>query len=661
MSTTMIAMGIIASVVGVALAGLTAIVGRGLRSHRIAQVILAMSTAIGATVSVAFLVARHAPLAVWSFPSLYGMTFVLYPLGAVFFALVSTVACAASIYAIRYVADHAAAYRIPHLNAATAVFVLGMQGVLLAHSVIAFMLAWEAMSIAAFFLIMADRAEQSIRAALTYVVVTHLGAAAILSGFFILSGGNAFVDYATLVARAAGRSPTQLLVAATLFLIGFGSKAGLVPLHGWLPEAHPQAPSHISALMSGAMLKVAVYGFMLTMTLLPPLPGGFGIAVLAVGLCSGIAGALGAAVNRDIKQTLAWSSIEHLGIIFSMLGLSLFASAHGLAALAGIAAAAALFHCVAHALFKSGLFLTAGAVVHATHTRSLEGMGGIARRMPMTSVAFLILVLSAAALPPFGAFYSEWTFLRGIVGTLHAADPLVLAVLVVTLCASACIGGIGIFAMIKLFAIASLGQPRSDGALHAVEAPRLLRYPILALAAGMLAAGAWATALFRLLGADAIAPTAARGNLVAAGGTISPGVVLGILLGALALAAVAGRIASGRMRFRSAPTWDCGQPITAAMEYTATAFGAPMRFFFRSIIQHHKVIASTPVVATNAYIRTRSMTLASRMLSMTYIQQPVVNLLLWKSAQLRRLQNGAIQFYLILIFIALTATLVLAV
>ncbi|MBI2483519.1 hypothetical protein HYV74_05080 [Candidatus Uhrbacteria bacterium] len=655
--------GILVSIAGTLSAALLALCGRGLWTHRMVQVVLAMSTATGAVAGVVFLFGNRVPVLFDAVDVLYGLRLVLHPLAAIFFVIVNGIACAAALYAIPYVAAHQRTYHVPMVNSAVAVFVFGMQTVLLASNVIGFMFSWELMSMASFFLVMADRDEASVKAAMLYLVMTHLGAAAILAGFSVLGGGNPLLDFSALATSARSLSSPYILLAFALFFFGFGSKAGLVPLHVWLPEAHPQAPSHVSALMSGVMLKIAVYGFILTaMMLLPGLPPGIGMLVAGVGLVSAVAGSLAAAANRDIKQTLAWSSVENLGLIFCMLGVHMFAASRGMPELAGTAAAAALFHCVVHAIFKSGLFLTAGGIVHAMHTRSLERMGGLAVRMPVLSGAFLVLALGASALPPFGAFFGEWMFLRGLIHAFVGADAGTMAFLLAVFSGFVFASSMAIFAMVKLFAIACVGQPRSAAAAHAQEPPRGLVYPVLLLAVGMIMSGVAAATILRAIGMEYLVRTdRVFAPIVVSGSVLQPAGLAGMVILALVLAFLFRRLWTGDPRERTYPTWDCGQPITAAMEYTATAFSAPIRFFFRPILQNRKIVTTAAVVATNAYVRSHTMTFASRSLWMEYLHLPIARLITWKSTQIRKLQNGTIQFYLILIFLALLVALVIAV
>ncbi|MDO8622286.1 MAG: proton-conducting transporter membrane subunit [bacterium] len=659
---TAIRIGIIVSMAGTMCAGIVALLG-GTRAHRVSQWLLTVSAGVGMIASAAFLFSASVPLRIIGGATDTGLRFDLNRLSAIFSVMVNLVAALSAVYAIRYIGGKGSPYRVPSLDALVAVFIIGMQALLLTTNVIGFMVCWEIMSIASFFLVMADREERSISAALLYLVMTHLGAAAILAGFFVVSGGSAFMGFSAITEHASALTPGSTLLAFVLFLVGFGSKAGLVPLHVWLPEAHPQAPSHVSALMSAAMLKMAVYGFIVTtFTMLPQLSVGYGMTIIVVGLGSGVYGALHAVINRDVKQTLAWSSIENLGLIFTMLGVSMFAASAGMRPLADVALIAALFHAFAHAVYKCGLFLSAGIIVHATHTRDLERMGGLAKRMPVLAGSLLILVLTAAALPPFGAFFGEWLFLQGIIGTLAQAEPFVAAVLVVTFCVVVLVSGLAIFAMIKLFAIAMLGLPRSAEAERATEPAMSLRVPVVILACLSMAMGALAPRILMTFDVAAVvAPGTWAMAIRPAGGSIIPLALLLALMVAWGTAYLVRVAMAYRPRVRMFRTWDCGQPIHAGMEYTATAFSAPIRFFFRGLLQSRKEIVCSPVISTNAFVARCDMVMRERLLWMEYLHLPIARFLLQKSAQVKRLQSGVIQFYLILMFLALLVTLVVTV
>ena len=481
---------ILLSLFGTILSALIAFISAKGQGHRAVMILLALSTGVGALSSALFLLGGQTQLIVLQSAWLFGTPFVLTTLSALFFFLLNTIACLASVYAIKYVEQYAEIYNVRILDALMAIFVFGMQGVLLSGTPFGFLFFWEVMSLSSFFLVMADKEAASVRSALFYLIMTHLGAGAILAGFMILSGESNFESFTRLAVLAQNLPPATLFGVFLLFLFGFGSKAGLVPFHVWLPEAHPQAPSHISALMSGVMLKMALYGFLvMVFGVLPAAGTTASLIVIALGLLSALYGVIYAVLERDVKRVLAFSSIENMGIIFTMVGVAMFTQAQGLSDFSHVAIGAALLFAVAHAFFKSGLFLGAGVMVHAAHSRSLEVMGGIAKRMPAFSGAMLVLALSAAALPPFSAFMAEWVFIQNIVSNLATMQPLVQGVLVLVLAMMALVGGLALFAMVKFFGIGFLAEPRSEHVAHA-HAPELtISLPIYLLAACSVAIG----------------------------------------------------------------------------------------------------------------------------------------------------------------------------
>ncbi|KKW32398.1 MAG: NADH dehydrogenase (Quinone) [Candidatus Uhrbacteria bacterium GW2011_GWA2_52_8d] len=367
-----------ASLLFTTLSGVVALGGRSLVFHKLSQTLLAVSGVLGLVASFKIFLAPETGLQILVEFAEFFPVFQLDLFGAIFFSLISFVSVLCAVYAGPYLRSYQETYHLPSLNALVAAFVLGMQMVILSQSPLAFMTGWEVMSIASFFLVMSDRSQDSIRAALLYLVMTHLGAAAILAGFLFLSQGSLFIDFSTL-ASLAWTAPSWLLwTCFGLFFFGFGSKAGLVPLHVWLPEAHPAAPSHISAFMSGVMLKVAIYGFLrVLLFILPPIGTTASLIILGFGLLTALYGVLYAVVDRDFKRTLAFSSIENIGLIFTMIGVAFFASSVGLEGLYQTAIVAAVFFTIAHAIFKTGLFLASGVVVRAVHSRNLEKMGGL--------------------------------------------------------------------------------------------------------------------------------------------------------------------------------------------------------------------------------------------------------------------------------------------
>lgn len=478
------------------------------------------------------------------------------------------------------------------LGVFTGLFTTGMLLVVLADDAFLFMVAWELMSLSSYFLVAFhhDNAANR-RAAFLYLLMAHVGGLAILLCYGVLAsfGGSFSFD----AMRAAEIPFAWASVAFTLAFIGFGMKAGLVPLHAWLPEAHPVAPSHISALMSGVMLKMGVYGFIrVVFHLIGQFHWQWGVCVLTIGSVSALMGVLYALMQHDLKRLLAYHSVENLGIIFIGLGLALLFLSTGHQALGGLALIAALYHTVNHALFKALLFLGAGAILHSTHERDLEQMGGLLRRMPWTGLFFLVGCISISALPPFNGFVSEWLTFQAALqawqldsGVLRSIIPIASAVLALT-------GALAAACFVKVYGVAFLGRARSRHVRRARAAPLGMRAGQGVLAALCLLLGVFPTTVIdiinvvpqQILGAG-LPQATAQGWLwltPISSDTASYSAPLLIFLLALVAAVVAWTLRRGTARrVRRCDAWDCGFVVpTAHMQYTATAFAQPIRRVF---------------------------------------------------------------------------------
>ncbi len=475
-------------------------------------------------------------------------------------------------------------------GARLAIFAFAMIGVLVAQSVAAFAIAWEVMSLVSAFLVGTHHERRDVRRALlSYVLVSQFGALCIVTELALLganAGSYAFGD----IARSAPSLPAVMRATTiALALVGFGSKAGLVPLHFWLPRAHPVAPANASALLSGVMLKVAVYGLLVTtFALAAPLPLGWAITIVIAGLVTALTGALYAAVDSDVKRLLAYSSIEHLGIIVATLGLSLAALAVDRPQIAQLALVALFVHALGHGIFKSLLFLCAGNVVSATHTTDLEHLGGLGRTLPLTAFFAAFGCAAAAALPPLIGFASEWLVFRSFASLLPGTPALVQVVVTLAIAMLALTGGLAGLAFVKLFGVAFLGEPRARIA-HARERADISTAGLLWLAALALGLG--------LMPAVAVAPLAAiAGRLSGVSGAAIGGLpTLPVLLAVCPLLGGIGTLLLARAGgVRSIPTWTCGSSVTPRSQYTATAFSKPIRRIFGFVLfPDHREIRET--------------------------------------------------------------------
>lgn len=585
-------------------------------------------------------------------------------LSAIFFTLVSLIAALVGVYGIRYLEIYKNIYNPRLTQFLTAFFVLGMQGVLFANNTFSFLFFWELMSITSFFLVIADRTKESVKAAFLYFIMTHLGASAILGGFLILGQGVLLFDFGKIASMTASMSPDLVAMAFLLFLFGFGSKAGLVPFHVWLPEAHPQAPSNISALMSGLMLKIAVYGFIKVVFSFALLPDWAGLVVIFLGLLSGFVGVLYAVIERDIKRAFACSSIENMGIIFTMLGVALYLLAQGevgeMTVMAGVVLSFAILHAINHAFFKTGLFLASGVVLSRFHSKRLEVMGGLAKLMPLFSFAFLLVILASLPLPPFGTFFGEWGFIQGMIALLYSpALPInFLVVILIILALLGLISGLAVFAMVKIFGISMLGLPRSGHIEEKTEkSDYIMIIPILVLGLGVVMLGFFSKNVIAWLMGYAGFLTANTPSVVAAGKQLSSESLFLTLAFFLIMAYVIKRIFVKGGLERSYQTWDCGQPIDASMEYTSSAFSAPIRFFFLNILGRDKILKSTPVVETNSWIRNYEFTLSLKSVWKDRLYEPIAKVFGFVADGMKKIQGGRIQYYLLFFLGTLIVTL----
>jgi hydrogenase-4 component B len=582
---------------------------------------------------------------------------------AFFLGLVGLGVALVSPYAIEYLARYRTTYSLPWLALAYGAFVIGMEAVISAPNVLLFLFAWELMSVSAYFLVVADGEHASLRAGLMYLIMTQIGFLAIASGLLLLASGDPLATWASVAANAENLSAWTRGAAFLLLFAGFGSKAGLVPLHQWLPYAHPQAPSHASALLSGVMLKVALFGFIEAVSLFPNIPLWAGVLLILVGLLSAFFGALHAVVEDDLKRLLAWSSIENMGLIFSALGIMFALATLPEFSLQPVLMSGALVfvfaHSLNHLLFKSSLFMTAGTIVSAVHTRDLDALGGLAKRWPVFAGVALALVCSAAALPPFGTFFGEWAYLQslalGFAASLPIAASAVLVLGIVGL-----VSGLALFAFVKLFSTVFLGRSRSDAAQHAEALPPLLVASpmlgaILLLLSGPFAFPFLADRIGGFTTGDMLSPV----TLVPSA-AIHPLMIVALILGMGAISILLVRAYGGRLRMRATGTWDCGAPLTPRMEETATGFAASIRFFFRSFVIAQKTLIATPVVATNPWIASHRLSWSVASFWERTFYEPLVRVVAYGTSVMRRLQGGIVQIYLLLMLVALIIVLFIA-
>ncbi|HEY8874323.1 MAG TPA: proton-conducting transporter membrane subunit [Stellaceae bacterium] len=480
-----------------------------------------------------------------------------------------------------------------HLNLLTAAMAL----VITARDGLLFLLAWELMALAPFFLVIFDDRQASVRhAAWTYLAATHLGTVFLLV-MFVLVGGLAGTSDFSGYAAVLRDNPTLSSGVFVLALVGFGSKAGIVPAHVWLPEAHPVAPSHASALMSGAMIKVGIYGLVRILTLLGTPPAWWGWVLIAAGASSGVLGVLYAVAQHDLKRLLAYSSVENIGIILLGLGVGVLGLAHGMTTLAVIGFAAGLLHVLNHSIFKGLLFLGAGAVQHAAHTLELEELGGLLKRMKWTGTTFLVGAAAIVGLPPLNGFVSEFLlFYAGFLGLVQPTVNVAVAGLI-TLVAMGLISGLAAACFAKAFGIVFLGSARSHEAAEAHEAAwpmcAAMAIPaVLCVAIGLAAPLVVSSLASVVAGASGLSEGQVRASLGVV--TASLGIVVAVFAVLVVVAGLAWVLRAHRLAragTRRAPVWGCGfLRGTPRMQYTASSFAQPLTTQFRLFVRNRETL-----------------------------------------------------------------------
>lgn len=543
------------------------------------------------------------------------------------------------------------------------VFLASMTLVVLADDAYAFMVMWETMALSSFFLVTANhRIVEIQRAGYLYLLIAHVGAIGILLCFGVLQANSG--DYTFANMRAQDLAPFWAAIAFLLALFGFGAKAGIVPLHVWLPEAHPAAPSPVSALMSGVMLKTAIYGVLrVYFDLLHLQVWWWGLLLLVVGLATALFGVVFAAAQVDMKRLLAYSSIENIGLMFAGIGLTVLFSAYGMRPMAALALTAVLYHVASHAFFKSLLFVGTGAVLHATGERNLGKLGGLIRYMPWAAWFTLIAVLASAGLPPLAGFVSEWLLLQSFLFSPGLPSSFLDMLIPVVAALIALIAALAGYTMVKFFGIIFLGQPREAKLAQARDASGWERVGMLWLVGGCIALGLLPVDFIALIdpvthflvGAGLRDTVGAHGWLLVPvaieRASYGPAIFLLGVAASFALAFLLVRLFyHGRLR-RTAP-WDCGHPWqNARMQDTAEGFGQPIRQIFEPFFRMERELP-TPFDAAPRY----HVSVGDHFWHWLYL--PLAAGIERLARLIGRLQQGRIAVYLLYSFLTLIALLV---
>ncbi|MEO9294902.1 MAG: hydrogenase 4 subunit B [Nitrososphaera sp.] len=599
-------------------------------------------------------------------------------MSAFFMLIIGLVTLAVSIYSIGYSSEYYEKRSVKALGFLFNLFVLSMILVTASDNVFSFLVFWEAMSLASFFLVIYEHEnEGSIRSGMTYIVMTHLGTAFILGSFLAMyfqTGSLSFDSF------RSPESPMPAYIKDIVFvlaLVGFGTKAGLVPMHVWLPQAHPSAPSNVSALMSAVMIKTAIYG-LARVTLdfaAPDSPDSawWGMLMVVAGSASALIGVLYAAIEKDIKRALAFSSIENIGIIILGLGLSVVFMSFGLQALAAVALLAAMYHSLNHAAFKSLLFMGAGSVLFGTHTKNMEQLGGLAKKMPWTALLFLIGAIAISGLPPLNGFASEWLTMQALLSSYQVPNVALQVSISFASITFALTAGVALATFVRMFGATFLSRPRSKEAEHAMESPKTM-IAGMGIAAGLcvvfgilpFAATSMITSSFGIDGSVAsfnmlTVPYSVNG-IEAISSMSMPAVA--VMMGAVAAAIVGFVFTSGSRKTarKIYSTWDCGfGELNERMEYTATSLSQPIRTVFRALYKPRMAISKDRYSDSNPYMK-KSMRVESETKDIfdDRLYVPAVKTTVAFFDRVRRIQTGKVNAYLLYVMITLALLLLLA-
>jgi len=585
------------------------------------------------------------------------------PLSAFFVLLLGGASLGVSLFSAGYFKTMAGA-TLGLLCLEYHLFLVGMTLVVLADDAYMFMVAWETMALSSYFLVTTDHSIPEIRkAGYLYLLVAHVGAIAILLSFGVMQGGHGIGAYTFDAMRGAHLTAFWSSVAFLLALFGFGAKAGMLPMHVWLPEAHPAAPSPVSALMSGVMLKTAIYGILrVTFDLLGTQLWWWGVLALTLGLITAVFGVMFAAVQGDMKRLLAYSSIENIGLLLVGIGLTIIFHVYGKNALAALSLTATLYHSLNHAMFKSLLFVGTGAILHSTGERNMGRLGGLIHRMPWAAMLMLVGVLAIAGLPPLNGFVSEWLMLQAFLLSPGLPNNYINMLVPVAAAVIALAAALAAYVMVKFYGVIFLGQPREKVLEHAHDAGRWERSGMIWLALVCVALGL--APVFVVQQIDLVSKMligTALGNAANNWVFLTPVdterasysplyFLLAVLAVMLLTTILVRRFYHGRVR-RSAP-WDCGFPAqTPRMQDTAEGFGQPIRRIFEPFFKIEREVPSP--FDTHPRYHGQS---DDRLWDILYL--PIKHLAERLSSMASLLQHGRIHLYLAYTFVTLIVLLV---
>jgi len=596
-------------------------------------------------------------------------------LSAFFIFIITLIALVSSVYGIGYAKHYYKKYSLGALGFFYNFFILGMILVVSSCNAMFFLIVWEMMSLTSYFLVVFENKEKNnIKAGSLYFIMTHIGTAFIMIAFFLLYQYTGSFDFGVIKNNIDNVPVSAQNAIFFLTLIGFGTKAGIIPFHIWLPKAHPAAPSHVSALMSGVMIKTGIYMLIrIFMDIISEIPAWWGVVVLIVGCVSSVLGVLYALTEHDIKKLLAYHSIENIGIILLGFGSSLVFWSLNLEPLAIIALIAALFHTLNHAVFKALLFLGAGSVISQTHTRNIEKYGGLIKYMPQTAFFFLIGAMAISALPPFNGFFSEWMTFQSLFTGIRTLNTGVQWVFIFAVGSLALTGGLAAACFVKAFGAMFLAKPRSEEAKHAKESGFSLRISMAVLAILCLIIGVFSGSVVKII-SDVVhglsifktsgIPFSSNINVFRMNDDfafISTPLIFIILLLTIACTFFTIYLLTKNRKVTLGRTWDCGTDLNGRMEITATGFSRSIIIIFKRILRPTKQNL-IELDNNNAYIqKTNTVKLGIKDVYHTYFYYPIQEFFVKTSGYIKMIQSGNINAYVLYIFLILVALILLIV
>lgn len=613
----------------------------------------------------------------WTIPNVipfFNLEIFVDGVSAFFLLIIGIVSFAVSLYSIGYSKEYQVEKRTSALGFLFNTFILSMILVVTSNNAFFFLMFWELMSLTSFFLVIYDHnKEDNLKSGMTYLVMTHFGTAFIFASFllgYIQTGSFSFDSF-----RNSSASFPLLIknLVFVLAFIGFGTKAGMIPLHTWLPKAHPSAPSNVSALMSAVMIKIGIYGMIRTIFDfsgfgMSPDFAWWGMLLVATGSASALIGVLYAVVEHNIKRALAFHSIENIGIILIGLGLSVVFASFNLTAFSVLALVASMYHTINHAVFKGLLFMGAGAVVSATKTKNVEDLGSLIKQMPWTALLFLIGAISIAGLPPFNGFISEWLTLQSLLSSYQIPSTILQITIAFASLPFALTIGIAAATFVKLFAMTFLSKARSKHAMNIKEVPRsmILGMSILASICVLLGVipflGISLISTAFHLSSQPSSPFEAmtvHNNSGMNFASLSMPVVL-IIISSITIAIFGFiRVLSGNTRKTSYGTWDCGfGSLDSRMEYTATSLSQPIRAVFKVFFKPHNKTEKESFGEKNPYmLKTIKIETVTKNIFEDMLYLPIVSSFVFFFDKIRRLQTGKINAYLLYIMITIVLLL----